>query len=64
MLYSFSCSACANFGFSEKETWAHFRICAPFFAVSRGIDIALDVADNTLFELDYFIKSLEALEFN
>ncbi len=30
--------------------------------VSR-IDIALDVADNTLFELDYFIKKLEALEF-
>ncbi len=30
--------------------------------VSR-IDIALDVTDNTLFELDYFIKKLEALEF-
>ncbi len=36
--------------------------CVQVFGwVSR--DIALDVADNTLFELDYFIKKLEVLEF-
>lgn len=63
VLYSFSGSACANFGFSEKENLKRILEYVQVFGWVSRIDIALDVADNTLFELDYFIKKLEALEF-
>ncbi len=46
VLYSFSGSACANFGFSEKENLKRILEYVCFGWVSR-IDIALDVADNT-----------------
>ncbi len=53
MLYSFSGSAaCANLVENLKRILEYVQ---SFGWVSR-IDIALDVADNTLFELDYFIK--------
>ncbi len=54
-LYSFSGSACANFGFSEKKTLAHLEYVQVFWWVSR--DIALDVA--IMRWLNYFIKSLK-----
>ncbi len=49
-------SACVNFEFSEKENLGGILEYVQVFGWVSRIDIALDVADNTLFELDYFIQ--------
>lgn len=64
VLYSFSGSACANLSLSEKDK---LKTILEYVKNANGwvsrIDIALDVANNTLFPLSYFIKKLENLEF-
>lgn len=64
VLYSFSGSACADLAFSEKE---RLKTILEGVKTANGwvsrIDIAMDVADNTVFSLDYFIKKLENLEY-
>lgn len=64
ILYSFSGSACSDLAFSGKERLKAIleRVKNVNGWISR-IDIALDVADNTIFSLDYFIKKLEKLEY-
>lgn len=64
VLYSFSGSACADLMFSLDDYLKAVleRIKSAHGWVSR-IDIALDIADNTIFPLNYFIKKLEKLEY-
>lgn len=64
ILYSFSGSACANLSLSEKD---RLKMILEYVKSANGwvsrLDIALDVANNTIFPLDYFIRKLESLEF-
>lgn len=64
VLYSFSGSACSDLVLTDRERLKAIleRIKSVHGWVSR-IDIALDIANNTIFPLNYFIKKLEKLEY-